>query len=301
MKQLVSEAIRLCRQGEYGLLSTRGKNKLNQIINKNLFAARRINSLQTAVDDDRRLIGDVLELVRKQKSPIDDISCFDRINARRSKLLEITTVSRYNEYVLDSQYELGDQSAKEADKTVKANVAEAAKCPDTKGRILYYLIRSSNLQSGLELGTSVGMSGLYQATALQQTGGKIVTLEGSKIRAAVAEKTFEATDLDNITVIQGVFTDTLPGVLENHSPFDFVFIDGHHDETATKQYWDMIKPEIEDRGVVVFDDIHWSSGMERAWREICHDDQFDPIVETNNYGIGIAKPNSRTVPERVSI
>ena len=301
MKELVSETIGLCREGKYVSLATRGKNKIKQIINKNLFADLRINRLQTAADDDRRLIGTVLELAREDKSPTDDLNLFNMINAKRVELSRITTVSRFNEYIGEDQYDFGDLSEQEADETIRTNIAEAAKCPNTKGRILYYLIRNSNAQSGLELGTSVGMSGLYEASAAQQTGGEIVTLDGSQIRAAVAKKTFADADLDNITVVPGIFTDTLPDVLAEYSPFDFVFIDGHHDEIATKQYWNMIKPEIESGGLVVFDDIHWSRGMERAWKAICRDEQFDPIVETNNYGIGVVKPNSRTVPKRISI
>lgn len=50
--------------------------------------------------------------------------------------------------------------------------------------------------------------------------------------------------------------------------FDLAFVDGHHDEQATLDYFALIRPRMRTGAVMAFDDIEWSDGMRRAWKEI---------------------------------
>jgi len=60
----------------------------------------------------------------------------------------------------------------------------------------------------------------------------------------------------------------LPQVLRESAPFGFIFIDGHHEEQATLNYFEEIIPYAGQNAIFLFDDIYWSIGMNRADRRI---------------------------------
>ena len=49
---------------------------------------------------------------------------------------------------------------------------------------------------------------------------------------------------------------------------DFIFIDGNHREEATINYFKQLLPLIHNDSLMVFDDVHWSKGMENAWHSM---------------------------------
>ncbi len=135
--------------------------------------------------------------------------------------------------------------------------------------LLFEIVRACRPARCLELGTCLGISAAYQAAALQLNGrGSLLSLEGSEPRARLAQENLSKLALDNATVVTGRFQDVLPEVLEEHAPFDHVFIDGHHQEDATLAYFDQIAPCLSPGAIVVLDDIGWSAGMQRAWQAV---------------------------------
>ena len=50
--------------------------------------------------------------------------------------------------------------------------------------------------------------------------------------------------------------------------YDLIYFDGHHTKEATLNYFQQLLPTAHNDSVFVFDDIHWSPGMEAAWEEI---------------------------------
>ncbi|WP_104722772.1 class I SAM-dependent methyltransferase [Helicobacter mesocricetorum] len=118
----------------------------------------------------------------------------------------------------------------------------------------------------LELGTCCGFSSAYMSFFAPKA--KIYTIEGSPNTAKVAKETHKGFGLANIEVLVGRFDKVLPELLENISPIDFAFIDGHHDKVATLDYFRAILPFMAKDGVMLFDDIAWSLGMKEAWQEI---------------------------------
>ena len=84
----------------------------------------------------------------------------------------------------------------------------------------------------------------------------------------------------------GRLQDPLSPVLQSMStPVDYAFIDGHHLEDATLEYFDQIAGNSYDGTVVVFDDIHRSSGMERAWKRTVGDRRIALSVDVGDMGI----------------
>ncbi|NET11884.1 MAG: class I SAM-dependent methyltransferase [Okeania sp. SIO1H6] len=154
------------------------------------------------------------------------------------------------------------------------------------GRFLMQLIGYMSPHLCLELGTCVGISAAYQATSLAKIGGKLVTIEGSPTLVKIAKKNIEILKLsDYVYFVTGSFQSTLSIVLDKYKIFDYVFIDGHHDETATCQYFEQIYPYLSTNAIVVFDDINWSEGMKKVWKKIYEDPRINVSIDFEDIGI----------------
>ena len=159
--------------------------------------------------------------------------------------------------------------------------------------LLFKLIREIQPVTCLELGTCLGISTAYQAAALELNGrGQITTLEGAATLVSIAKKNLNELGLGRANVIVGRFQDKLPEVLRAQEHIDFAFIDGHHDERATLTYFELILPFMSEGSFMVFDDIRWSTGMQRAWHEIIADKKISVSIDLNSVGICIIRETS---------
>ena len=194
-----------------------------------------------------------------------------QIERRRRLLLEDFRVIERVDYGAGAPTDSLSLEEQARGRTLKSTVAAAASAskPKTWATLFYHLTRQKKPVKALEMGTCVGISGAYIATAMSELGaGHLYTLEGDPAVADIATETFKTLGLgDRVTVVKGRFSDTLPSVLER-GPFDLVYIDGHHDGAATIGYFEQIYPHLSPKAVVIFDDIRWSEGMLGAWKNI---------------------------------
>lgn len=152
---------------------------------------------------------------------------------------------------------------------------------------LLKLVRALRPQRCLELGTALGLSGAYQAGALQLNGqGSFTSLEGSEELAKLARRNWERLGVADARVVVGQFADTLGSALSSGG-VDYVFVDGHHDEHATLNYFERLLPALASPACLVFDDIKWSSGMQRAWDAISRDPRSKISVDFGALGVVI--------------
>jgi predicted O-methyltransferase YrrM len=151
--------------------------------------------------------------------------------------------------------------------------------------LLYLLICTFKPQKAIELGTNIGISAAYLATALKLINGqgRLYTLEASPYRQRLAKELHSKLDLNNVRYIQGLFYDTLEGVLKDMKTVDFAFIDGHHQYQPTLDYFNTIRSFSNHKTVLVFDDITWSKGMKKAWSKIQKNTRFS----VNVHGLGV--------------
>lgn len=169
--------------------------------------------------------------------------------------------------------------------TVGATCRRTSKDPQWAA-LLFHLIRYLRPNTCLELGTSLGISAAYQAAALELNGsGRLVTLEGAVSKARLAEQNFARLGLQRVSVTAGRFQDTLGPVLAQLQRVEFAFIDGHHDGDATLDYFNRIAPFLSPDAVVIFDDIRWSSGMQRAWEALTSDPRIRTAVDFGAMGL----------------
>jgi len=147
-----------------------------------------------------------------------------------------------------------------------SKIARSSSINRKSGELLFRLAASLQPSSVLELGTALGISTLYMAKAVPDA--KIVTIEGCAAKVEVARANFYKLSATNIEVCTGRFDTQLHDVLEKTGKPDFVFMDGHHQYRPTLEYFRQILNHSHEGTVIVLDDIHWSVGMEKAWKAI---------------------------------
>jgi predicted O-methyltransferase YrrM len=169
-------------------------------------------------------------------------------------------------------------------------VSVAAACrvskPPNAARLMYLLVREFRPVRAIELGTNVGISSAYQAAGLAANGrGRLVTLEASPYRLRLARELHGRVGLRRIEYRQGLFAETLDAAVAELGPFDFAFIDGHHEHHATLDYFERVWRHAHDDALFVFDDIRWSEGMERAWAALRADPRVRLAVDLYTVGL----------------
>lgn len=156
-------------------------------------------------------------------------------------------------------------------------------------RFMCLLVKEFKPNNALELGTNIGISSAYLGAALHENEnqGRLTTLEASPYRLRIAKNLHQSLAINNVSYVQGLFTDTLPGVLAEMEPVDFAFVDGHHQYQPTLDYFDMIRRHATNDAIFIFDDIRWSDGMKRAWREISESGKIRLAIDLNSIGVAV--------------
>lgn len=157
-----------------------------------------------------------------------------------------------------------------SDKRSIAAIARHAAKPKKFGQLLYRIIQHYKCNHVLELGTSLGITTSY--LSLANPGATVMTMEGAETIASAALKNFQQLGLQNIEIIRGNFDDTLALALQKMPIIDFAFIDGNHRQEPTENYFHQLLPHVHNNTIIVVDDIHWSRGMEAAWKNIVNNE-----------------------------
>ena len=172
-----------------------------------------------------------------------------------------------------------------SDKRKVAAIAKNAGIPPKRARLLNRLVRYLKVENALELGSSVGLG----TTALAADNRvEVTSIEGCPRTAAVAEQQFRRLGLQNIDLRTGEFREVLQQLLSEYPqplPFSLVFVDGNHQKAATLEYFHTLLPTAHNDSVFIFDDIHWSRGMEEAWEEIKKHPAVSVSIDTFFWGL----------------
>ena len=184
---------------------------------------------------------------------------FDEIESLRKKLLRDERTINIKDYGAGSTI---NASPTRKLKDIARNSAKAEKY----GQLMFRLIQKFKPETLLELGTSLGISTIYQASAVPKS--KLITMEGCPETAAVAKENFEKLKLDNVEIVVGNFDKTLSSTLNTITKLDYAFFDGNHRKAPTLDYFRKCLAKVNNDSVFIFDDIHWSDEMKEAWEEI---------------------------------
>ncbi len=152
-----------------------------------------------------------------------------------------------------------------SEKTV-ADIARRSLSTQKFGRLLFRVVNYYQPVNLMELGTSLGISTAYMASA--NPACSLVSLEGSKSIAQIAAENFKKLNLKNIRQVVGNFDDTLKDLIKQSPPSDLVFLDGNHRKEPVLNYFHQFLEKRSVSSMFIFHDIHWSREMEEAWRVI---------------------------------
>lgn len=201
----------------------------------------------------------VFEFVTKVLNDDRQFYCFKTIELLREQLQHDKTEITLQDFGAGSRVHA-------AYKRKVAEIGKSSLKPRKFAQLLFRMVNFYQPSDVLELGTSLGTTTAYLASA--NTNANVVTMEGAKTVAAIAQINFRQLQLNNIKIVEGNFDDTLPHTLNKFSKIDFAFIDGNHRKEPTLNYFQQILLKITGDSILVFDDIHWSEEMEEAWEII---------------------------------
>ncbi len=257
-------------------LKVPARQKIAALSQENEAARVLAEALRAAVDSD--LTAEEAEWTRKVEAMRKRLSCST----------DEVSIQDYGAEQPDQQHTDEEMYQGLVVKRTVGDMCRRASKPYLWSLVLFKLIRAFKPSCGVELGTCLGVSGSYQASAMKLNGqGRLITMEGAPSLAARAKENFAGFELDNVQVVEGRFQDNLEQVLEANKPIDYAFIDGHHDEKATLAYFEQMLPYFAPRAVVVFDDISWSEGMRRAWLALEKHEKVRVSVDMRQLGICI--------------
>lgn len=154
--------------------------------------------------------------------------------------------------------------------------------------LLYRLVLHFQPRHILELGTCLGLSTLYLSKA--HKNANVYTLEGNPDYAAQARKAFIQLQAHNIALIEGNIHQTLSIAMDRIPSLDFAFIDAHHAYEPTLKFFKTCLAKVHEESVIILDDIHWSSDMERAWETIKEMEEVKQTIDLFQFGIVFFKP-----------
>lgn len=194
----------------------------------------------------------VFQFIRDVLNDDSTHEVYERVEAVRKRMLRDDTV-----------IEVEDRGAgsivSKSNRRKISEIARAALKPPKYAQLLYRIARFYQPKQILELGTSLGITTAYLAQS-----APVITIEGSKNIAAKAQENFDILGLKNIRLINSDFDDAL----QQLPVIDLAFIDGNHRKEPTLQYFEQILKHSTKETIFIFDDIHWSEGMEEAWEVI---------------------------------
>ena len=126
--------------------------------------------------------------------------------------------------------------------------------PD-QGALLQFIIKSSNIQNCLEIGTFTGYSALTMALALPENGS-IVSLDIDKINTDVAKKYWNKHSAGKkIDFILAPALETMEEFINQDKIFDLIFIDA--DKKNYKNYFLKSLELLEKDGIIIIDNTLW--------------------------------------------
>lgn len=206
----------------------------------------------------------------------DSFYPFEKIEKVRATLL------KNNQSITVNDFGAGSKKFKSNTRNI-SDIANHGISSSKQSELLFKLIHFLNCETIIELGTSIGINTMYLASV--NSKNKIYTIEADKNLCELAEKNFSEFGLKNIHLINNVFDEALPLLLNNLNDIDFAYIDGNHTYEATIKYFECLVKKSKPSTVIILDDIYWSDAMFKAWTKIQVHPKVTCTVNTFNFGI----------------
>jgi len=152
--------------------------------------------------------------------------------------------------------------------------------PRSTGYWLHSIIRLTGAKTVLEIGTSLGYSTLWMASALAKNSGSIYTCELFDPKAKLARKHFASSGLRNIMLLENTKA--------WDKPIDVLFLDADPENYST--YWSVLKHWLHADSIVIMDNaVDHLSITEPFIEEIARETEWTSWVLPFDHGLLFAK------------
>ncbi|WP_338811882.1 class I SAM-dependent methyltransferase [Bernardetia sp. Wsw4-3y2] len=209
---------------------------------------------------------------------------FSELESLRQELISDRTELEVTDFGAGSKHTISPKINNNSTKKSISKIALYSATTSKKGQLLFRLVDYFKPKTILELGTSLGISTLFMALAAPSEA-QIITFEGCPQIAEKAKENFEELEQDNIEIIVGNIDKTLPKNLVSCPSLDFVFLDANHRYEPTLDYFNQILEKCHNDTIIILDDIHWSEGMEKAWKEIINNEKVTISIDLFQLGL----------------
>ncbi len=200
-----------------------------------------------------------------------------------SRKCEIDIKSALKSDVLIDASGFGAGSRKKNKPRKVSSIAKLSGSSARWGRFLFAMSEHFGGDTIVELGTNLGIGTSYLSRGNQ--GSTVHTFEGNVALHNFSSNYFKENQMTNVKSHLGSIQETLPVVLNEQNQVDLVYIDADHTYNATVHFFETLKPHLKNSSVIIFDDIHWSKGMEAAWAKIVKDEAVTLSVDLFFKGI----------------
>jgi predicted O-methyltransferase YrrM len=205
----------------------------------------------------------------------------------------LSKIEKYRPFLKSSETKLniedlggGSRKMKTSERLVK-DIYKNASSNRRMGEILYQLIRHYQCRNIIEIGTSLGVGTSYMQTAIGEfEKAKIISIEGSHELYKFTELNFKNYfENSKVEFLEGNFDKVLPALLSGMETFDLALVDGNHTYEATLHYFNLLLEETHNDSIIIFDDIYWSEGMKKAWKEIQQNPKVTCSIDIFRWGL----------------
>lgn len=176
----------------------------------------------------------------------------------------------------------GSRTFKSKQRKIK-DIAEKGISSRQQSEMLYKLSNFLNCRTIVELGTSLGLNTLYLARV--NAANEVISIDGSRELSAFAADLAARNKITNIRFVCATFERAFPEVLNGLQQLDLLYVDGNHTYEATMYHFEKALAKKHPASVFVFDDIYWSKGMTKAWREIIRHPSVTLSIDTFYSGL----------------
>jgi predicted O-methyltransferase YrrM len=126
---------------------------------------------------------------------------------------------------------------------------DAWQVPRVEGDLLHHIALAMRAKTIVEIGTSYGFSGLFWSMALQETGGRLHTIDKDPKKFESSKETFQRAGVADI--VTNYLGDAHEILRSMPGEIDIAFIDA--DKPSTQSYFDLLWPRIRVGGCVIVD------------------------------------------------
>jgi len=123
--------------------------------------------------------------------------------------------------------------------------------PHDAGHFLHILIRAMGARRVLEIGTSNGYSGIWLATALQHTAGKLTTVERDSAKVKLARRNFRQAGLSDVVDLR--MGEAARVLRKLTGSFDLVFFDAGKEQQLDYLQLLLDRRQLRTGGLIVSD------------------------------------------------